>query len=131
MAEEEIEDKNPELTEFEKSLCGSFGIDEPVLFFTPGEVFDKGILGVSEDHKHIIYGYWALVEALAEDYRKEWESKDHSDCNDPMGCEPDFYNDAMEWLDYNTIRSLPYQNQEICPIIIYELTKEDTVRDGN
>ena len=131
MAEELIKE-DPKLTKFEKTLYDSFGIEEPVLFFSPGEVFDKGILGVSEDHRHIIYGYWTLVEALAEDYRKEWESKEHKDCEGPLSlsCEPDFYNDAMEWLDYNTIRSLSYQDQECCPIIIYELTKEDTVRNG-
>ena len=90
-------------------------IEEPVLFLDPPEVYDKGILGISEDHCHLIYGYWALVTALAEDYEKEWVK------NGSEGEKPDFYNDAMEWIDYNTIRSLPYYSNENCPIVIYEL----------
>ena len=52
-----------------------FGIEEPVLFFKPEAVFNKGIIGISEDHCHIIYGYWALVTALAEDYEEQWKTK--------------------------------------------------------
>ena len=52
-----------------------FGIEEPILFFEPEVVFNKGIIGISEDHCHIIYGYWALVTALAEDYEKQWKTK--------------------------------------------------------
>jgi len=55
-----------------------FNIEEPVLFFDPAEVFDKGIIGISEDHCHIIYGYWALVTALAEDYERLWK-KEHNE----------------------------------------------------
>ena len=106
-----------ELTEFEKQLCDEYNIDEPILFFSPGEVYDKGILGISEDHKHIIYGYWKLVDSLAEDFENEWNKNEHKEDEET----PDFAVEAMEWLDTNTIRSLPYQNQEICPIIIYEI----------
>lgn len=107
-----------------QEICERFGIEEPVLFLEPEEVFNKGILGVSEDKKHIIYGYYTLAAALAEDYEKEWNDKEHNDCDSP-GCEPDFYNDAFEWLDYNTIRAMPYENQDIVPIIIYELNHEE------
>lgn len=98
-----------------------FGIEEPVLFFEPEVVFNKGIIGISEDHCHIIYGYWALVTALAEDYEKQWKTKNGGGQEEP----PDFYNDAMEWIDYNTIRSLPYYSNENCPIVIYELPAEE------
>lgn len=43
-----------------EQIIEAYGIEEPVLFFEPEEVFNKGILGVSEDHNHIIYGYWTL-----------------------------------------------------------------------
>ena len=123
MKEELIKTENPKLTEYEKTLCDEFNIEEPILFFSPGEVYDKGILGISEDHRHVIYGYWKLVDALAQDFEEEYDKEDHSDCEGPLSesCKPDFVSDAMEWLDYNTIRSLPYQDQEICPIIIYEI----------
>lgn len=100
-----------------KVFCDEFGIEEPILFLDPPEVYDKGILGVSEDHRHIVYGYWKLVDTLAEDFKKEWHNNDHPDDEEV----PDFAVEAIEWLDTNTIRSLPYQDQEVCPIIIYEI----------
>ena len=106
-----------ELTEFEKQLYDEYNIDEPILFFSPGEVYDKGIIGVSEDHKHIIYGYWKLVDSLAEDFENEWNKNEHKEDEET----PDFAVEAIEWLDKNTIGGLPYQDQEICPIIIYEI----------
>ena len=54
-----------------QEICEQFGIEDPVYFFEPEEVFNKGILGVSEDHKHIIYGYYTLAAALAENYEKD------------------------------------------------------------
>lgn len=102
-----------------QEICDKYNIEEPIIFFEPSEVFNKGILGVTEDHKHVVYGYYTLAAALAEDYEQEWNNKEHN--NDEE--KPDFYSDAMEWIDYNTIGSLPGCNPEICPIIIYELTE--------
>ena len=101
-----------------------FGIEEPILFFKPEEVFNKGIIGITEDHCHIVYGYWELVTALAEDYERLWNKEEHSAEEE----KPDFYTDAMEWLDINTIRSLSYEDQEICPIVIYELPAEEKIK---
>ena len=108
-----------------QEICEMYNIEDPVYFFEPEEVFNKGILGVSEDHKHIIYGYYTLAAALAEDYEKEWNSKEHDDCDDP-GCEPDFYNDAFEWIDVNTspTAAMLETHEENYPIIIYELNHE-------
>lgn len=108
-----------------QEICEKFNIEDPVYFFEPEEVFNKGILGVSEDKKHIIYGYYTLAAALAEDYEKEWNNKEHNDCDD-MTCEPDFMSDAFEWIDYNTsptATSLEL-NEENYPIIIYEMSEE-------
>lgn len=100
-----------------------YNIEEPVVFFEPSEIFNKGILGITEDHKHLIYGYYALATALAEDYEKEWDESDHSDCDDES-CKPDFLSDAFEWLDYNTV-PMCYQNMENLPIIMMELIHEE------
>lgn len=32
----------------------------------------------------------------------------------------DCLQEACEWVDYNTIRSLPYMNEDYRPIFIYE-----------
>ena len=66
-----------------------------------GNEFADGAIGITQDN-HLVYSYDKLVEALAEAYGGEEA--------------------AIEWLEYNTIRSLPYMahvgNE---PIIIYEL----------
>ena len=51
----------------------------------------------------LVYKYDEMVECLAAEYVES---------EDP-------YIDAMEWIDYNTIRSLPYMNAKGRPIIIY------------
>jgi hypothetical protein len=103
-----------------EEIVEHFDIEDPVIFFEPSEVFNKGILGISEDKHHLIYGYYTLAAALAEDYEKEWKGKEHKEDEE----EPDFMSDAFEWLDYNTIRSLPYCDEDVCPILIYELPQE-------
>ena len=105
-----------------QEICEQFGIEDPVYFFDPEEVFNKGILGVSEDHKHIIYGYYTLATALAEDYEKEWHKKEHSEDEET----PDFLLDAFEWIDVNTspTAAMLEMNEENYPIIIYELSYE-------
>ena len=98
-----------------EEICEVYGIEEPVVFLEPHEVYGKGILGVTEDHCHIIYGYYALISALAEDYEKQW-IKDGS-----KGEKPDFEMDAVEWIDYNTIRGINATSMENEPIIMIEL----------
>ena len=65
-----------------------------------GDEFADGAIGITDDH-HVVYSYERLVESLSKVYDSE-ES-------------------AIEWLQYNTIRSLPYMRSEGNePIIIYE-----------
>lgn len=62
-----------------------------------GEEFDGGIIGVSIDGR-LVYDYDLMVESLSE----------------ADGMTPE---EAAEYIDYNTIRSLPYMG-ELAPIII-------------
>ena len=103
-----------------QEICEQFGIEDPVYFFEPEEVFNKGILGVSEDHRHIIYGYYTLATALAEDYENGWHKKEHSEDEE----EPDFMLDAFEWIDINTSPTAATLelHEENYPIIIYEMS---------
>lgn len=93
-----------------------------LVFFEPSEVFNKGIIGITEDKEHLIYGYEKLAIALSEEYEKEWNESKHSADEE----KPDFYFDACEWIDYNTIRKIPYIKNEYGyePIIIYELMED-------
>ena len=88
-----------------------WNVDEDAIVFEPREVFDEGIIGVSEDKFHLIYSYQKLTEALAKSYQKE--NKDTGQTFE------DFLDEACEWVDYNTIRSIFYFNSEYAPIIIY------------
>ena len=62
--------------------------------------YDNSIVGVTTDNR-VVYDYDKMILELMED--EEWS-----------------YDDAIEWIEYNTIRSLPYAG-EYAPIIMYSL----------
>lgn len=88
-------------------------IEEDVLFLDPAEEFDGGIIGVTEDKCHLVYSYEKLTCHMADVWFKEKKQDDERTWEDCL-------REACEWVDYNTLRSLPYQNQERVPIIIIE-----------
>lgn len=82
-----------ELKEYLAERFGGYALFEP-------EHYDDGIVGVT-DEGNVVYSYEKLAEALME--------------HDGMTHE-----EAVEWLDYNTVRSVPYMG-EFKPIIIYDI----------
>lgn len=72
---------------------------EDVIIFS-GDSYDDALIGISEDER-AIYDFDLMVE---------WLMK-----NDDMTSE-----EAIEWIEYNTIRSLPYVGDK-APIIMYSL----------
>lgn len=60
--------------------------------------YDNSIIGVTLDGR-VIYGYELMVQELMED--EGWSELD-----------------AIEWIEYNTIRSLPYAGKN-APMIVY------------
>lgn len=65
-----------------------------------GDEFADGAVGLTDDNR-LVYSYERLVESLAKAYGSE--------------------EDAVEWLEYNTIRSLPYMSSYgNTPLIIHE-----------
>lgn len=62
--------------------------------------YDDALIGVSDDNR-AIYDYNKMVEWLVKE--KSWTTLE-----------------AMEWIDYNTIRALPYMGEK-CPIIMYRI----------
>jgi hypothetical protein len=60
--------------------------------------YDNSIVGVTTDNR-VVYDYDKMIEELMED--EGWS-----------------YDDAVDWIDYNTIRSLPYAGEK-APIIMY------------
>lgn len=72
---------------------------EDIVLFD-GPEYDGGIIGLSTDNR-VVYSYSKLVDALME--HNDWSAED-----------------AIEWIEYNTIRSLPYI-QGLSPIIYFDL----------
>lgn len=64
--------------------------------------YDGSIVGVTTDGR-VVYDYDQMVEELMED----------ENCS---------YEEAADWIDYNTIRSLPYAGEK-APIIMYTILK--------
>ena len=64
--------------------------------------YDGSIVGVTDDNR-LVYSYESMVEELMED--EGWDETE-----------------AVEWIDYNTIRAIPYMGER-APIILYD-TKE-------
>ena len=63
--------------------------------------FDNSIIGVSSNGGRVIYSYAKMVE----EYMKDNNARDI---------------EAIDWIEYNTIRALPYLG-EYAPIICEEL----------
>ena len=78
-------------------------VSDETLILEPKETFDRGIVGYKPQEKKLVYALSLLIHALVED--NDWE-----------------YEEAVEWLYYNTIRACQYG--EFAPIIL-----EDTFAD--
>lgn len=66
--------------------------------------YDFGIVGYVEDgngNARIVYSYDMICESLVKE--------------DGIP-----YDDAVDWVEYNTIRSLPYIEEKVRPYIIYD-----------
>ena len=62
--------------------------------------YDGSIIGVTTDGR-VVYDFDKMVEELMQD--EEWS-----------------YEDAVEWIEYNTVRALPYAGPN-GPIIMYPI----------
>ena len=71
--------------DFRENLC-ALGYEDTVLFID--DAFDKSVIGIDADGR-AVYDFNKMVEEYMED----------NDCS---------YEDAVEWIEYNTLRALPY-----------------------
>lgn len=84
-----------------RDLVYEMGHEETLVFDNPD--FDEAIIGVTHDGK-AVYDYDKMVYCLMKE--------------DKISSE-----EAMDFIDYNTIRSLPYAG-EYAPVIVYLFDKE-------
>lgn len=81
-----------------KKLLTSWGYEDAVLFENP--TYCDAVIGISENGQ-VAYSYNKMVKHLMnEDNMTEEE--------------------AIEFIDYNTIRALPYVSGNTRPIVIYD-----------
>ena len=84
--------------ELREILLEKYG-DCGIILLEP-EYYDKAIVG-NDDYGRVIYSYDKLVETLVEHDRMSEE-------------------EAMEWLDYNTLRAIPSMGM-MAPIVMYPI----------
>jgi hypothetical protein len=80
-----------------RELLANNGLEGAIVFDCPE--FDDAIIGTSHDDR-VVYSYSKMIDCLME--------RDGMD-----------YEMACEFIDYNTIRALPYV--ENGPIVVYDL----------
>lgn len=97
--------KDEEFREKLAEYVDSAQIEEEILLFD-NHSYDNAILGFTEDFRPI-YDYDLMVEELMMD--EGWDETE-----------------AIEWLEYNTLRSLPYIGER-APIIL--MTKKETLEE--
>mgnify|MGYP007038186207 CR=1 FL=1 len=62
------------------------------------EAFYPAIIGVAKDLSHVAYSYERLTQCFMQKEGWDWE-------------------EAMEWIDYNVVRALPYYGSR-APVIL-------------
>lgn len=82
-----------------KSLLEELGYEDVIVFDDYGE---ETLIGVDSNNR-AVYNYDKMIE---------WTMRNF-DCT---------YEDAMDWIDYNTIRSMLYVG-EGAPIVVYPIGK--------
>ena len=95
MSEEEVKEL---LARLHKEEAGT-------MILEPQSVFNKGIIGYKQEENKLIYSYSLLAEAVTDSFLEEGDAT----------CYEEAYTCAIDWLEYNTIRSAPYY--EDYPII--------------
>lgn len=86
------------MSNIDKILNNGYGEDMPIVVFS-NPSYEGALVGVSDDGKSI-YDFNLMVEWFCE----------HEELTEI---------EAIEFIEYNTIRSLPYQDN--APIIMYRL----------
>jgi hypothetical protein len=82
-----------------RELLIEMGLDESIVFENPS--YDSAIIGYDEITQRVVYDYEKMVECLVKEDGME-------------------YDEAMEFIDYNTIRACPYMGEN-APIILKKI----------
>lgn len=90
-----MNEQDERLEEVRESLL-SEGYEDSILLENPS--FSSAIVGEIEGH--VVYSYDLMVEYLTKQYMEEGMTEEEAET------------EALEWIDYNTIRAIPYMRSE-------------------
>lgn len=85
-----------------RDLLNEMGMTDSIVFENPN--YDSAIVGYDMASNRIIYDFELMVEHL-------------------MNADGMEYDEAVEFIEYNTIRAIPYAG-EGAPIVLYNLKNE-------
>ena len=88
-------------------------VDECMLFEDPA--FDNSIIGISDDGMHVIYDYEKMVKEFIDD----------NNISDDDG---EGIMDAVDFIDYNTIRALNYTDADNKPIVVMDGPQIESIK---
>lgn len=93
---------NKELRKALALMCEEEGLtEEEQPLILDNMSYDNSIIGLTEDGR-LVYSYEKMVEELMKD--EGWS-----------------YEEAVEWLDYNTLRAIPYMSSAgLTPIVLVD-----------
>ena len=69
------------------------------MILEPQSVFNRGVIGYDAGENKLIYSYELLAEALTDSFLEE---------EGVASCYEEAQTCAIDWLEYNTLRSAPY-----------------------
>lgn len=101
-----------------KLLIKKYKLNKFVLFLDPYENFDKCIIGYTHDKEHLVYSYEKIIDSFTKYFMKQWKHGNYVKTDDDEV--PDFELDAIDFVEYNTIRSLPYYYNKKGPYVVME-----------
>lgn len=79
-------------------------VEDEAVVLDPREIFNKAVVVVSVDGRHLIYDYELAAEAL-QNANSEGDAFD--------------LQEAIEYLEFNTLRALEYVPTEFRPIVVH------------
>ena len=83
-----------------RDLLNELGLEESIVFENPS--YDKAIIGYDDTESRVIYDYELMAECLMEQGGMSYE-------------------EAVEFIDYNTCRAIPYAGHN-APIVMHGIT---------
>jgi hypothetical protein len=91
-----------------REICVKIGLEDSIVFENPD--YDSAIIGYDENSRRIVYDYEKMIEHLID---KEGMT----------------YEEAVEFIDYNTVRACPHMGSNT-PIILRNIIDYINIRNN-